>query len=94
MSEASEPETLIGINGYFENGTLYIGGCAEFFFVLDDALSMCRTTVGVMEDSFDGKLASLQNTQYSMGSIRRGLKHKNDCITKSKWEQCKAASGQ
>ena len=32
MSEASEPETRIGINGNLGNGTLYIGGCAEFFF--------------------------------------------------------------
>ena len=35
MSEASEPETMIGKNGYFENGTLCIGGCAEFFLYRD-----------------------------------------------------------
>ena len=34
MSEESEPETPIEINGNLGNGTLYIGGCAEFFLYL------------------------------------------------------------
>ena len=29
------------------------------FYVLDDALRLCRTTADVMKDSFDGKPVSL-----------------------------------
>ena len=64
------------------------------FYVLDDALSMCRTTVGVMEYGFDGKPVSLQKAHFSIGSVHRGLKHKNDCITKSEREQCRDTSSQ